>query len=154
MLYHKKIENYNAPNKQNIYYFLNDFLSINIRCYLAIITLYYNKQHLFFILSVSGIFHLFFIYLFIINIIQLVIDYDKIKEIFYFFHTTLLSIPVACDVFLVCIISPNEIAIPFLFLNIIIGLLFLVEPFYKLTHVVFHILLIYQTYYICLSNSI
>jgi hypothetical protein len=155
MLYNKKIEKYKTPNKENIYYFLNDFLSINMRCYLAIVSIYYTKKHFFFILSVSGILHLFFIYLSIINIIQLIIDYDKIKkETFFFIHTTLLSIPILCDMFLVYIISSNEIAIPFLFLNIIIGLLYLVEPFYKLTHVVFHILLIYQTYYICLSNSI
>jgi len=47
----------------------------------------------------------------------------------------------------------QEIAIPFLLTNIGIVLLFIVEPFYKLTHVAFHLLLIVQNYYLCLSSS-
>jgi len=41
---------------------------------------------------------------------------------------------------------------PFLSVNIAIALLFVVEPFYKLNHVAFHLLLVAQNYYLCLSH--
>jgi hypothetical protein len=65
----------------------------------------------------------------------------------------ILSIPIAFDVILIFMNSPINIEIPFLLVNIVIGLLFLIEPFYKLTHFAFHILLIAQNYYICLSST-
>jgi hypothetical protein len=34
-----------------------------------------------------------------------------------------------------------------------IVLLIIVDPFYKLTHVAFHIMLIAQNYYMCVTNS-
>ena len=152
-LYHKKIKHYDIPNKENILYFLNDFLSINIRSFLSVVIIYYNNYYFFVVLFISIIYHLFFIYISILNIIELIIDYYKKKNIFSYYHNLLLFIPIICDLSLVCIISPIEITIPLSLLNIIIGLLFLVEPFYKLTHIAFHILLIFQTYYICLSSS-
>jgi len=60
--------------------------------------------------------------------------------------------PIMCDVLLICANSSTEIRIPFLLVNIMIALLFIVEPFYKLTHAGFHMLLISQNYYMCLSN--
>jgi hypothetical protein len=102
---------------------------------------------------VCGIFHISSIYHCVLNILELFIDYDKNKDVFLNRHNILSSIPIVFDVLLIYVNSPNEIAIPFLLVNTMIGLLFVVEPFYKLTHVGFHILLIFQNYYICLSNA-
>ena len=152
-LYDKQIEEYSIPNNDNIILFLNDIIAINLRSFLTIVTNYYNSQYLLFILLISGIFHICSIYHCVVNILELFIYRDKNKDTFLICHNILSSIPVACDVFLICINSPNEIAIPFLLVNIIIGFLFMIEPFYKLTHVSFHILLIAQNYYMSLSNS-
>ena len=151
-LYNKQIKDYSIPNKDNIVLFLNDIIAINMRSFLVILTNYYNNKNLFCILFISGIFHITSIYDCVLNSLELCIDYDKNKDIFLNRHNILSAIPIVCDVFLICVNSPIEIAIPFLLVNIIIGLLFIVEPFYKLTHVGFHILLISQNYYMCLSN--
>lgn len=149
----KKIEEYDLPNKDNIILFINDCMCIHIRSFLVVVTNYYNSQHLFYILFISGIFHIGSIYHSIVNIIELFIDY-KPKETFLNCHQLLCAIPIACDVFFVFINSPNEISVPFLIVNTIIALLFMVDPFYKLTHVAFHLCLIAQNYYMSLSSSI
>jgi hypothetical protein len=81
-------------------------------------------------------------------------DYEGKKHTFLNNNNIITFIPISCDVLLIFMNSPNEIAIPYLFVNIMIGLLFLINPFYKLTHVAFHLLLIAQSYYMCLSNII
>jgi hypothetical protein len=152
-LYNKQIEDYSIPNKDNIILFLNDNIAINIRSFFVILTNYYYNKYLFFVLFVCSIFHISSIYHCVLNILELFIDYDKNKDVFLNRHNILTSIPIVCDGLLIYVNSPIEIAIPFLLVNTMIGLLFVVEPFYKLTHVGFHILLIFQNYYICLSNA-
>ena len=152
-LYNKEIEEYTIPNKDNIILFINDTIAIQLRSFLIILTNYYNSKNLFFILFLSGIFHISSIYHCIINILELLINNDNNKNTFFSLHNIFSGIPIVFDVFLLCINSPIEISIPFLLVNITIALLFIVKPFYKLTHVAFHILLIVQNYYICLSNS-
>lgn len=152
-LYDKQIEEYTIPNNDNMVLFINDCISINARSFLVVVTSYYNSQHLFLVLTISGICHVSSIYHCIVNVLELHIDYDKYKNTFLTCHNILSAIPIACDVILIYIHSPIDIAVPFLLLNIIIGLLFVVDPFYKLTHVAFHILLIVQNYYMCLSNN-
>jgi len=151
-LYDKQIENYELPNKDNIILFINDSLSIQLRSFLVIVTSYYYSQHLLLALFISGMSHVVSIYHSIINILQLFIDYDNNKDTFLSFHNIILTIPIAGDVFLIILNSPIEIAIPLLLVNIAIALLFVTEPFYKLTHFAFHLGLIAQNKYICLSN--
>ena len=83
---------------------------------------------------------------------KLIINYDNKKYRFLNIHNIFTGLPIILDMFLLFLNSKKEISIPFLIVNIIIGLLFIVEPFYKLTQVVFHILIIVQNYYICLSS--
>jgi hypothetical protein len=108
-------------------------IATNARSFLVVVTNYYNSQSLFIALFISGLSHIV-----------------SIKGTF--LHPNNIIIPIACDVFLIYINSPTKIAIPFLLVNIIMGLLFMVQPLYKLTPVSIHILLIMQTYYMCLSN--
>jgi hypothetical protein len=152
-LYNKQLEEYSIPNKDNIVLFINDNISIHVRSFLVVVTNYYNSEYLLFVLFISSLLHVVSIYDCGLNILELMIDADK-KDTFLNRHNILSAIPVLWDVFLIYMNSTIEIAIPFLLVNIIIGILFLVEPFYKLTHVGFHILLIAQNYYMCLSNSI
>lgn len=149
-LYNNQIVDYILPNKDNIIIFMNDIIAINIRSFLVIVTnyYYYNTEQL----LISSIFHIFTIYHYILNILNLFIDNNKNKETFLICHNILSGISIACDIFLILINSQTEIFIPFLLLNIIICLLYVVKPFYKLTHAAFHILLIIQNYYICLLN--
>jgi hypothetical protein len=90
------------------------------------------------------------IYNVVLNIIQLLCDNN---DNFEFINNILTSLPIAFDVLLIVMNSNNNISIPFLLVNITIGLLFTVNPFYKLNHVAFHILLLFQNYYLCLSHS-
>jgi hypothetical protein len=148
----KQIENYELPNKDNIIKFMDDIIAINARSFLALLSNYYYNENVYSLLLLSGIFHTLSIYLCYGNSFELIIDYENKKEVFLNFHNIVTEIPIIFDVFLVFINSPNEIKIPFLLVNVIIGILFIVEPFYKLTHSFFHIFLLIQTYYICLSN--
>jgi hypothetical protein len=150
-LYNKQIEEYTIPTDDNIVLFINDYIAINLRSFLVIVTNYYYNQHLFFILFISSILNILCIYYCILNIRKLLIKYNK--NTFINYHYIFTIIPIQFNLFLIYINSPVEILIPLLLINIIIGLLFIIEPFYKLTHVYFHILLIVQNYYICLINS-
>jgi hypothetical protein len=148
----KKIDDHDTPNKDNIVLFLNDILSIHFRCFLVVLTNYYYSPHLFFALLLSGIFHVSSIYHSFVNILDLFVDHEKNKETFLNRHNIISSIPIAVDVLFISANSTTDIAIPYLLINILIGLLHVVNPFYKLTHVAFHVLLIVQNYYMCLSN--
>jgi len=147
----KQIEEYTIPNKENIVIFLNDTICINLRSFLIIVTNYYYNPHFSIITASSGLVHLTCIYHNILNILDLFIDNTKIN--FLNNHNLITALPIVYDVSLIFANSPNEIAIPFLLVNIMMGLLFIVEPFYNFTHVAFHFLLIAQNYYICMSSS-
>jgi hypothetical protein len=121
--------------------------------FLVIVTNYYNSEHLVLVLFISGIFHIYTTYYSIQNILELFIEYDKNKDTFLIGHNILSAIPIVCDVCLIFLNSPTEISIPFLLINIMMGLLFVVKPFYKLTDIVFYSLWIAQNYYIGLSNK-
>jgi hypothetical protein len=151
----KKIDVYEVPTKDNIIYFLNDTICINLRGFLIIITNYYYNPYFSAISTTTGIIHLYSIYHSVCNILQLFIEKENetTKKNFSIIHNIITGIPIAFDVCLVSANSSREIAIPFLCVNIAMVFLFAFEPLYKLTHVGFHLLLIAQNYYICLSSS-
>lgn len=135
-------------------HFFNDYLCINIRSFLAVVTNYYNKPWLCEVMIVCGIFQLGCIYCGFINVIELLRNPAYIKSNFLTIHYAFTFLPITINIFAIYLnTKSHEIAIPFLFVSICIILVFMVEPFYKLTHVAFHIMLIVQTYYVCLSNS-
>jgi hypothetical protein len=97
---------------------------------------------------------LYSIYYCTLNIFDLlIIDYETNKNTFLNYHNIHTIIPIACDILLVYANSHNEIAVPYLLTNIVIGILFIVKPFYKLDHFAFHIALIVQNYYVSMSNT-
>ena len=150
----KEITNYILPDKNNIILFFNDNIFINIRSFFTLITSYYCNKHLSAVLCISGLFHCMSIY----NVVLLSytifqIDEPSNKMYLLDIHNINVLMPIALDVFLIYMNSPYEVATPFLFTSINIGILLMVKPFYKLTHVAFHILLLVQAYYLCLSHS-
>ena len=149
-----EINEYIVPDKNNMVSFFNDSIFINIRSLFIVLTNYYNTPLLVSVLCLSGIFHTMSVYYCVLNIFQLMtnIETEKNGNVFFFQHNIITAIPIMVDVFFIFMNSTTEIAIPFLLVNIVMGLLFVVEPFYNLTHVAFHLLLVVQNYYMCLSS--
>jgi len=153
-LLEKKIESYENPDKTNIVLFINDSIAIHTRSFFTVITSYYYNNELLTVVCLSSIFHLFSLYNIIINIFNLLgIDDSYNKEIFYIIHNSISMLSITIDILLVFINSNIDVGIPFLLVNILIGLLFVVEPFYKLNFVGFHLLLLFQNYYLCSCNK-
>ena len=149
-----QIDEYNVPDRRNIGSFINDTIFINIRNFFIILTNYYDKPLLGSVLCYSGFFHTVSMYCCVLNI-QRIFQKEKTeknKKRFSTIHDIITAIPIITDAYFIFTNSPTEIAIPFLMVNVVIGLLFAVEPFYKLNHAVFHLLVLVQNYYICMSN--
>jgi len=158
--YHYNIYNRILKNKgdftvlvdsDNIQLILKECLFIHFRSYLSILTNYYHVNTLIYILIVSGIFHVYAIFLENMNAIQTYLD-DSHMNVFLDCNKIILCVPVACDWFLIFINSPTPIAVPFLLVNALLIIILIVKPFDKMTEVAFQSLLIVQTYYVCLSN--
>jgi hypothetical protein len=148
----QKITEYNIPNQDNAVFFINDNFFINLRAFLIVATNYYYHPYFLQIITISGFFHMISMYNIIINLFELIVNPEDVKHYFLNLHNIYNAFPIAVDVILICSNSPNDIAIPFLFIHIAMALLFYIEPFYKLTHVVFHLCLITQNYYVCKSS--
>jgi len=146
-----KITEYINPDKKNIILFFNDNIFINLRGFLIVVTSYYNSPHFINTTIFSSIFHIFSMYHVINNIFYLLSNYNDAKNRFLNIHNTLTGIPIALDSILVFANSSTEIAIPILVVHITMVIIFIVDPFYKLSHFVYHLLLIAQNYYLCLS---
>jgi hypothetical protein len=151
-LYKNEIKSYINPDKKNIILFFNDNIFINLRSFLIIATNYYNHPLFIPVIIISGSFHIFSMYYIVTNIFNFLINYDDEKGLFINRHNILTGIPIAVDVAFICANSSLEIAMPFLLVHITMAFLFIIEPFYKLTHVAFHTLLIAQNYYVCSSS--
>jgi hypothetical protein len=148
----KQINEYVVEKNINYVYFLNNCCCINIRFFLAVFTNYYNNPYFYAVTIFCGVLQLGCFYNGVINVIELLSNRDYIKSNFLKIHYLFTFLPVGIDILAIYLnTKSDQIAIPFLFVNMCIALLFIVEPFYKLTHVAFHLLLIAQTYYICFS---
>lgn len=128
---------------------------IHVRSFLTTMTSYYYSTYNGLVIVYSGLFHAASIYGTIVIILKFYIIKDNESNsnaTFFFIHSILTMIPIAVDVILVCLNSTFDVAIPLLVVSILIALLFITDPFYKLSHVAFHFLLVVQTYYLCISN--
>ena len=138
-------------DENNIQLLLKETVFIHLRSYLSILTNYYHVNTIIYILIVSGLFHLYAIFLENINAIHIFLDGSQM-DVFLDCHRIILSVPVACDCLLLFMNSPAPIATPFLLVNAGLIILLIVKPFDKMGEVAFQSLLIVQTYYACLSN--
>lgn len=150
----KELENYEIPDKNNIFIFLNDNAFIHLRSFLTVLTSYYNHKFFLSIIFISSLSHVLSFYNIIITILEhYIVDSLNNKSSFFKEINTIMMLPVVLDVSLVFFNSPYEIGIPFILTSVLIGLFLTLEPFYKMTHVGFHALLLLQNYYLCLSHS-
>lgn len=148
-LYKNQITEYIVEKNINYTHFLNDSICIHGRCFLVIVTNYYNSPYFYPVTICCAIIQILFLYSCIINVLELKNIYDKHFLNTHYFFTFL---PIGINTILLYFNNNAQEITPILFLNISILLLFIVNPFYKLTHVAFHILLIVQNMYICLAN--
>jgi hypothetical protein len=138
-------------DNNNINYILKESKFIHLRSYLSIITNCYNLNTITRNLILSGVSHLYSIFLEYMNVIKLFMDGSDV-HVFLDCNKIFLSVPVGYDCFIIFLNSPRHIAVPFLFINVMIIILLIVKPFDKMTGVAFQLLLIVQTYYGCLSS--
>lgn len=136
------------PTKDNIIFYTTDLLSIHIRCFCAIITIYYDFHKYIFI---SGTIHFISFYGAIINILYL-FKHQNHREKYWTYYNVLFLVPYLYDSYLFCLMNHNEYLIPFSFITTIMILIWVIQPFYKLSHLAFHLCLIAQTYYMCGSK--
>jgi len=150
-LYTNQIETDEEPS--NYMLLINDNLSIHLRSFLTVATNYYYHNFWYIFIVSSFIAHITSIYRILENIIQCATDLHYNKKNLYKINNILTQLPITVGIVYIFINSKPQYSIPFLLVNIIIGLLFYVKPFYNLNHVVFHILLLVQNYYLCLCHT-
>lgn len=154
-LYSQKIMEYVLPDKSNIALFLNDNIFIHLRSFLALYTNYYNHPKNVNVVATSVFLHAVSLYNMLFNVIDLLFVYDGVTQThFSWKHDIITIIPVGFDILLIYANSSKKTGIPFLFTSIALLFVFIIEPFYRLNHVLYHILLVVQNYYLCRSNSI
>lgn len=148
--FYNKLKQGSLSDQEDLNNLLFETVCVHLRCFLSILTSYYHVKNLWLLLVVSGGFHMYSIFLSNMNVIQFFIQGNP--AVFIKCHNIILAVPVLCDYLLIFMNSPNEIAIPYLLINIMCVLLILVKPFGHLNDIVFQTLLVGQTYYYCLSN--
>jgi len=148
--FYNKLKEGSLSDEEDLNNLLFETVCVHLRFFLSILTSYYHVKNLLLLLVVSGGFHMYSIFLSNMNVLQFFIQGNS--AVFIKCHNIILAVPVLCDYFLIFMNSPNEIAIPYLLINIMSVLLILVKPFYHLNDIVFQTLLVGQTYYYCLSN--
>jgi len=131
------------PNAFPYMLLFNDNCCVHLRSFLTIVVSY---SHLGFIL-LSFTAHLVFIYITIYYLIQYVV---KPSPEFFSILNKLTICPIVIDIALGFVNTDIELGIPYLLVNILIALLLIINPFDKLNHAALHVLLLVQTYYICL----
>jgi hypothetical protein len=147
-----KDESYLYPQNNNYIYFMNDNIAINTKAFLTVFTSYYHHPLLYEVLSISFIFHIIGIYNSIINMIDSLVDIKYEKQTFFDMNNMIVSLPIAFDVMMICMKSSNDAALSVFLSNMLLLFVTQIQPCYKMNHVAIHLVLIIQTYYLCLSN--
>ena len=151
-LYNNQIVEYLLPDKNNIALFLNDNIFIHLRSFLALYTNYYNHPRSIKFVATSACLHAISLYNVAFNIFDLLFV-PGANNHFLLKHDITTIVPVGFDICMIYANSPNKEGIPFLFSSIALIFAFIVEPFYRLNHVLYHNLLMIQNYYLCRSNN-
>ena len=142
---------YDILKRENINILLKESLVLHLKSFINILINMRYKYKVNYIL-LSAWLHLYS--LFVGNIISMLLffDYNVKAPIPTDSYNIVLYVPILFDNFLIFINSPNEIAIPLLLINVMDIIIRNVKPFYNLNESALQIILIFQTYYSCLSN--
>jgi len=147
--------------------YLNDIAAIHLRSFLCVATSYYTTNK--YIITISAYNHAFFYVLYICYIYYLLRNNKQIflytsnlekkiqnkeSDMYFKINEICSGIPVCIDV-LLCIYNSYWLysSINVLHTTIIIGFIFYVKPFYNINHVLFHVVLLFQTYFLALCNE-
>ena len=137
----KKIDEYVAPTKENILFYIFYILSIHLRSFFSLLTHYPYSL----VAILSGIFHLTSLYKSICRVAELFDDECKVS--FLADQRHLLALPLLVDGFCIAVHKPI-VAIPLYLVYLSMVILHAVNPFYKLTPIAFGIGFLFQTYYL------
>jgi len=141
----KKIDAYLAPNKDSLLLYIVYLLSIHARSFFYVLTHYpYSVVAIF-----SGFLHEISLYRSICRVAEL-IDEEK-KETFLKDQRYLLSLPFLVDGLWIMVHSSYDISVPLYLFYFTMIVVHIVNPFYKLTPVVFALGSMVQTYYMSLK---
>jgi hypothetical protein len=140
--------------KDNINYtlMLVDNVAVNTRVFSSVYVNYYNNPNSHIVFSVSGFGHLSSILLVAYTMYRNSQNKYPTKTRFYQVIYSLCFYPLFIDTVFNCANSTREYYNPVLLVNWFIICVFIAEPFDKLNHIAFHILLNKNTYYQCLMN--
>jgi hypothetical protein len=141
-------------------HFLKDALLIHIRSFLCVITHFYYIPNNFFYIYFSGLFHIVgYISLFSHikylknNEIKFLCDDSKESNNRLFYTNLYVSIPVLYDAIIILVGHSNTLLkVDSLLITILIGMSLTMKPFYNASHLLFHLFLFFQTYFLCQSN--
>ena len=164
----QKTEEKNVLNDDLIWYYIDDVLMIHIRCFFCILTntnlykvlttmapnMYINMTLVYF----SLLFHSASMYHFVKYLVtlkssnQLITIYKNPPEKTQILHLTK-SLPILVDS-IIMIYNTNDLYIRNngILITILFMIIMSVQPFYQMNHLVFHVLLLFQTIFLCQSN--
>jgi hypothetical protein len=164
----QKTEEKNVLDDDLIWYYIDDVLMIHIRCFFCILTntnlykvlttmapnMYINMTLVYF----SLLFHSASMYHFVKYLItlkssnQFITIYKNPPEKTQILHLTK-SLPILVDS-IIMIYNTNDLYIRNngILITILIMIIMSVQPFYQMNHLVFHVLLLFQTIFLCQSN--
>ena len=165
-LYHDKIvklllkyKTFEYTSDEVVYLFLQDMGSIHLRSFLCVVSnYYYTKNEM--ILWYTSMFHIFCffstcVYVWYHKWNNEIIIYDKSEKMTKFLSVTnaLTIIPTTCSILsIVYNTTDASIANNIFYSTYFCGIALVIQPFYDLSHCLFHIGLLVQTYYLAISN--
>jgi len=146
-----KITEYIYP-ENNYLSFAIDTTAIHLRAFLATYSNYYINHNWKGPIAMSAMAHAMSLSYIFNNLFKLKYDSMYDKENFFKLVYIFCLFPQLIDMVYIHLNSTNESGIQFGIVNTMIMCLFIVEPFQHLNHFAFHILIMYNTYYLCLMN--
>ena len=168
--YHNMVAKYddnkNVLDNNIVWYYIGDVLFINVRCFLCVITntninIYTCSSQLYLkmaLLFISFIIHLISSYNFVKYILKLknakaILTVNDNSSILIRPLNIFNGVPILTDSLIIAfstgsLYECNNI----IFITVIIFTMMSIKPFYQMNHLAFHILLLFQTIFLCQSN--
>lgn len=152
------IEHYKHPTLNHYTLLIWDNFAIHTRSFLILYSIYLNQTNTTIPILLSFTIHAVTSAEFIKNISVCLYNKDDaktlyLKENFRTVTDVLNIVSLSLDIILAAAVAQLKYRIPFLLVNIFMGLLIYIKPFNKLNHLFVHIMLIAQCYYLCCISS-
>ena len=139
------------PNNYGI--MLVDNMALNARAFSSLYVNYYTSPNSRVVYSIAGFGHVSSVLLVVYTMYRNSQNKFATKDAFYMNVYRMCFYPLFIDMVFNCINTTREYYNPILLVNWFVVCIFLVEPFDKLNHAAFHLLLMKHTYYQCVMNA-